>query len=55
MHWIGAQFCACMSLDSRDALKNILKFSEQSKELEQSKEMEEKKKNSPVMSPLVKF
>ena len=26
MHWIGAQFCVCMLLDSRDTSLNILKF-----------------------------
>ena len=26
MHWIGAQFCVCMFLDSRDKSLNMLKF-----------------------------
>ena len=26
MHWIGAQFCVCMFLDSRDNSFNVLKF-----------------------------
>ena len=40
MHWIGAQFCVCGNLDSRD------KFFEQVKILsERSKEMKEQQKN----------
>ena len=39
MHWIGAQFCVCMFLDSRDKSLNMLKF------LERSKEIQEQKKN----------
>ena len=26
MHWIGAQFCVCMFLDSRDKSSNMLKL-----------------------------
>ena len=41
MHSIGAQFCACMFLDSTDKSLNMLKFCRN----DQRKENKERKKN----------
>ena len=38
VHWIGAQFCVCMFLDSRDKSLNMRKF-------RRNKESKEQKKN----------
>ena len=38
VHWIGAQFCVCMFLDSRDKSLNMFKFVGTIKENERTKE-----------------
>ena len=38
MHWIGAQFCVCKFLDSRDKSLNMLQFCRTIKEKERTKE-----------------
>ena len=44
-HWIGAQFCVCMFLDSRDKSLNMLKFCRN----DQRKKKEKKKNKRSVL------